>query len=436
MTRCKLVIDGYNLQLTHGTGVATYARNLTYCARDIGCDVHVLYGSGRVFPKEPLLSEINFFDAKEGSGSAMIRLLRQASHVFPYPWDLPARQVPVSGAVITRAFKSRLPFFDGLWTSDRLFERAHVRFYAYRKFSEVSLPFRPDIVHWTYPLPLRIPHAKNIYTIHDLVPLRLPHTTLDLKPNYLRLVRSIARNADHIVTVSETSRRDIIDLLGVPEDRVTNTYQAVDIPSKYQNKPDSVVKREVEGAFALPFKGYFLFFGAIEPKKNVGRLVEAYLSSGIATPLAIVGKLAWKTDEELRLVEQDVVKRQRRIRRFDYAPFPLLVSLIRGAKAVLFPSLYEGFGLPALEAMQLGVPVLASTEGALPEVIGDAGLLVDPYDPREIAEGIRRLDAEGELRGALVEKGRKRAEFFSPEAYRARLTRLYDIVRTGQPTPP
>jgi len=295
---------------------------------------------------------------------------------------------------------------------------------------------RPDIAHWTYPLPIKVPGAINIYTLHDLVPLRLPYTTLHNKRRYFDLMRKMARRADHIVTVSETSKRDIINLLGVPEHRVTNTYQSVEIPSKYAEKPLDLVKKEIEGTFNVRFKDYMLFFGAIEPKKNVGRLIEAYLASGITTPLLIVGKLAWKYEQEMRLMNDEatsylehlgtVTYRRRKIFHVDYAPFPLLVSLIRGAKAVLFPSLYEGFGLPILEAMKLGTPVLTSTEGSTPEVAGEGALLIDPYDSRALAQGITELDSNAELRDALSAAGRKQAETFSAAAYAKRISALYD----------
>jgi glycosyltransferase involved in cell wall biosynthesis len=170
----------------------------------------------------------------------------------------------------------------------------------------------------------------------------------------------------------------------------------------------------------------------------VGRLIEAYLASNIDTPLLIVGKPAWKSEQELRMLNEDVtayleqvgslIYRRRRIFQIDYAPFPLLVSLIKGAKCVLFPSLYEGFGLPVLEAMKLGTPVLASSEGAIPEVAGDGALLIDPYDTRSIADGIATLDRNAELRASLIDRGRKRAEVFSPEAHARRLEAVYDSL--------
>jgi glycosyltransferase involved in cell wall biosynthesis len=268
--------------------------------------------------------------------------------------------------------------------------------------------------------------------------LRLPFTTLDNKRGYFKLVSILARRADHIITVSETSRKDIINLLGVPEWKVTNTYQSVEIPDKDANKPDDIVKREVEGTFVVKYKEYMLFFGAIEPKKNVGRLIEAYLASKVDTPLLIVGKRAWKHEQELRILNEDatsfqeqvgsLIYRRHRIFLIDYAPFPLLVSLIKGAKCVLFPSLYEGFGLPMLEAMKLGTPVLTSSEGATPEVGGDGAMLIDPYDTRAIAEAIAALDRDAELRSSLSQKGRKRAAVFSSEAHARKLEAVYDTL--------
>jgi glycosyltransferase involved in cell wall biosynthesis len=103
---------------------------------------------------------------------------------------------------------------------------------------------KPDLMHWTYPLPLKISSIPNIYTLHDLVPLRLPYTTLDNKRKYLRLVEKIASSADHIVTVSESSKNDIIKILGVTPERITNTYQSVSIPEKYANKSEDLVQKK------------------------------------------------------------------------------------------------------------------------------------------------------------------------------------------------
>lgn len=424
-----VLIDGYNLGLEKGTGVATYARNLSYEVGRLGHHTSILYGQQGLSSREPLLREIGFFDS--GITKRQSRLQDLAALVSP----LPSRgmAVPVTGRVVTRQFTARLPHYDTLYNAADVFRRAHGRFQAWGSTTAVQLPQRPDLAHWTYPLPLRVPGAVNLFTVHDLVPLRLPYTTLDNKRRYLALLRTIARTADHLVTVSECSRRDIIEITGIAPERVTNTYQAVDIPAGYRATAEEQVAREVEGAIGAGYKDYFLFWGSIEPKKNIGRIVEAYMASGLTTPLVIVGAQAWRAEGELRLLDAlangkpakgDV--RRGRVIQLPYAPFGLLVSLIRGAKAALFPSLYEGFGLPVLEAMLLGTPVLCSNTSSLPEVAGDAAIAVDPYDTAAIAAGLRALDADAGLRADLTRRGLAQAAHFSPERYRARLAALYE----------
>ncbi len=438
----RVFIDGYNLALEEGTGVATYARNLSYALGAMGCTTGVLYGTRASHSAVPLLQEVGFFDPLVGT-SIPARLQRLHSYVrlARSPIGEIAFRIPITGKVIATTYRDRLPHFDEIWNVQDMFQQMGLHYAVTRHRLKVQVPQRPALMHWTYPLPLYVPKARNLYTLHDLVPLRLPFTTLDTKKRYLRLHMRLRRTADHLVTVSENSRRDIINLLGVPEDRVTNTYQAVHIPDRLRNLPADQLRAEVEGSFGLTCGNYFLFFGAIEPKKNVGRLIQAYLASGVEAPLVIVGKKAWKSEQELRLLFDDHIRylvqdgaylrTRHKIILLDYAPFRLLVNLIRGARAVLFPSLYEGFGLPALEAMLLGTPVLTGNTASMPEVVGDAALQVDPYSIPALVEAIRALDGNAELRGQLAAAGPKRAALFSPERYAARLAELYG--RLGVP---
>ena len=128
----------------------------------------------------------------------------------------------------------------------------------------------------------------------------------------------------------------------------------------------------------------------------------------------------------VQTLKDGVIRRSDRIRRYDFLPLHSLVSLVRGAKATLFPSLYEGFGLPVLESMLVGTPVLTSQAGSLAEVAGDAAYIADPYDVDSIALGIRALDSDEGLRLALAEKGRRQAANFSPELYRDKLGATYE----------
>lgn len=426
-----IMIDGRNLGLEKGTGVATYGRNLSYCLHDLGYGVDVLYGNRAAPGMSDLMKEIAFFDSNVGKPPALIRALNTVKDTLRAPFGFAAARVPITGKVIHDSFKSRLPYFDHVENSPNLYTRAHNVFGIFKRLHKIYPEHKPDLMHWTYPLPLKMPGVPNIYTLHDLVPLRLPYTTLDNKRQYFRLVSSIAKRADHIVTVSESAKRDIMELLGVPEDRITNTYQSVHIPSKYADKPEDVVQREIEGTFGLEYKNYYLFWGSIEPKKNIGRLIEGYLASGVEAPLVIVGAQAWKSEEELKLLYDDNIRSliqtrvKRKVIQLSYAPFPLLVSLIKGAKASVFPSLYEGFGLPVLESMLLGTPVITANTSSLPEVTGEAAVLVNPYDTREIAQAIRTLDADEAWRENLSGLGRVQAAWFSEAAYRERLSGIY-----------
>ena len=430
----KVVVDGFNLALEKGTGVATYARNLTSGLRDTGHEVHVLYGMPGASGKNDLLREVAFFDET----STKISIVGRARRIFgavTNPFARPISPINLSGAVIYKQFVSRLPAFDQLWNSSNLYEHAATHFRLYGCRLRVKAPKGACLTHWTYPLPIKACGTTNIYTLHDLVPLRLPYTTLDKKRNYFNLVKRLAESANHIVTVSETSKKDIMSMLGVPESKITNTYQSVSIPEAYLSIPTRMLRAELAGAFRLQYKKYLLFFGSIEPKKNISRIIEAYLASGIDFPLVVVGAQAWKSDQELKLLKQAVPVHEyvpgqagSKIVQLEYATFPQLVNLIRGALAVTFPSLYEGFGLPILEGMICGTPVITSNVGSMLEIAGDAAILVDPYNTREIKDAMVEAVRNADLRADKVSRGALVAKRFSPEAYQKRLEALYSRV--------
>jgi glycosyltransferase involved in cell wall biosynthesis len=425
MQRGRVGVDGYNLALPNGTGVATYGVALVETLRSLGLAVDGLFGIPVGRREE--LREVLFFEAMARGLPALSpypsvhRALRWASQFRRRP-VLP---VPETGLVERRFFAGRLPAFDRILSSARLFEKAEQHFDRTRRFYTVTLPDPPAVMHWTYPLPLRVRGAKNVYTLHDLVPLKLPYATLDRKRVYHRVVETICREADHVCTVSESSRQDVIDRFGVAPGRITNTYQSAPVPPL----ADPGDAGEVLG---LERDGYYLFFGAIEPKKNVGRLVEAFLAARTEVPLVIVGARAWQSERDLQLIGGTA---KHRVQRLEYLPRGLLMQLVAGARGVLFPSLYEGFGLPVLEAMQLGVPVVTSNTSSLPEVAGEAALLVDPYDTGAVARTIARLDGDASLRVTLGALGRVQAERFSAERYRERLGAMYEGLLPQQATP-
>jgi glycosyltransferase involved in cell wall biosynthesis len=429
----SIYFDGLNLSLEHGTGIATYTRVLADVVRGLGFEVGVVYSSPHRPPKNALLREITFFDPNNAAHISRPRgFYNRVVDQTHYPRGVRPTPLDLSGTVITDQFKARLPPQDHMFMSRNLFANARYYFSWSKRFAELSFDAPPDILHCTYQLPLRAKSACNVYTIHDLVPLRLPFATLDNKRQTYRLLRKIAAEADHIVTVSEHSRRDIIELLGADESRVTNTYESVGFPPEFLARSDDVVAEQLRATFNLEKDGYLLFYGAFEPKKNVGRLLEAYLMSAADIPLVITGPAGWGTTAEaallkqLREEERSLPQSRRRLYRYEYASRSMLVSLIRGARAVLFPSLYEGFGLPVLEAMLLGTPVVTSHTSSLPEIAGDAALYVNPYETDDIARAIKTIVADADLRAELSRRGCMQAEQFSVARYRERVAALYD----------
>lgn len=426
----RVGVDGFNLAIPRGTGVATYARGLSQCLAGLGHSVDVVYGLGIPANASPAVREVEFFDRLEterGGWMPKYPSVGWARQMLGAYRGATAVEIPMSGRVIPTQLTARLPTFDRILNIADLFSTASRYFQAFGRFMPVRIAggpgTTPRVMHWTYPVPVTLEGARNVYTIHDLVPLRLPYTTLDHKPTYFRLLTECLRQADHICTVSETSRKDLLNFFpSFPPSRITNTYQAVALPVQLPTSED--VRILLDRAFDLEQGQYFLFFGSIEPKKNVGRLLEAFLSTELKIPLVMVGARAWKSENELRLL-QHRPERDRRVRRIDYLASDTLLMLIRGARAVVFPSLYEGFGLPLLEAMALGTPVLTSREGSLPEVGGDAPLYVDAYDPRDIAAGMQRIASDDALHASLRERGLKRAQMFDMVRYCDRVREMY-----------
>lgn len=288
---------------------------------------------------------------------------------------------------------------DGaLWSRD-VFRLAQARFNRSGRLLELSAPGAAGIVHWTYPVPVRIAGWANCYTVHDVIPLTRPalaHT--DAAALRARLAAIVATDA-RLVTVSAHSRDAIVAALGIPAGRV------VDCGSAPEPFPDAA-----EYAERLSPGSYFLFCGMDEPRKNLARIKAAMRASGAPRVLAIAGHDA--------AAEPDVVP-------LGYLSRSDLAAAIRGARALVFPSLEEGFGLPVIEAMALGTPVLTSDRGALAEVAGGAALLVDPEDVGAIADGIARLDRDDALVTALRTRGLERARAFSLAAFGQRLRALH-----------
>jgi len=278
----------------------------------------------------------------------------------------------------------------------------------------VELRRRPaDLLHVQFTAPPFAP-CPVVATIHDLSFEHLPETFKRRSWMQLRLtVRRTARTAAHIITSSEFSRRDLIETYGVAPERITVTLAAA--APHFRPAPAETVAA-VKRRYGIA-GDYVLAVGSIQPRKNLVRLVRAYSdlrrrrSHDKLPRLVLVGKRAWLYGETLRAVERSGVASE--VIFTGYVPESDLPALYTGALCFVYPSYFEGFGLPPLEAMQCGAAVVAGDRTSLPEVVGDAGLLVNPFDEEAIGAAIARLIDDGELRAQLGARGRQRAALFS-----------------------
>ena len=267
----------------------------------------------------------------------------------------------------------------------------------------------------------------TVLTVHDLIFRHLPEHHKRLNRWYLNATMPLyCRRATHIIAVSEATRQDLIAAYGVPPEKITVVLEAADPQFKPQ-LPERVM--HVRGVYGLP-EIYLLYVGTIEPRKNLTRLLHAweplYLAKK-APPLAIAGKRGWLAEDFYAALEASPAREG--VLFTGFVADDDLPALYSGATAFVFPSLYEGFGLPPLEAMACGAPVLCGNTSSLPEVVGDAALTVDPTSVEAIREGLRCLSHDVLLRAELREKGLRRAAAFSWERAAQETLALYRNLR-------
>ena len=299
------------------------------------------------------------------------------------------------------AWRIRAIPFPRLWT--------HVRLSAEMLTHAPGVLFVPSHV-----VPLRHPRRTAV-TIHDLGYLEYPQAHTRLSRLYLHVSTWFsAHSARRVIAISEATKRDLVRHYRINPNKIAVVYHGRDPIFKPVHDEQQIEATAAEYGVSMP---YCLHVGTLQPRKNLGLLVEAWtiLRDTMEHPpqLLLAGKRGWLYDSLF-----DAVNKQRLgnlIKFADYVERDDLPALYSGALALTFPSLYEGFGLPALEAMSCGTPVLASNATSLPEVVGDAGILLDPNDARAWAGAVERLLSDPELRNELSHKGLARAASFTWE---------------------
>ncbi len=283
-------------------------------------------------------------------------------------------------------------------------------------------------------LPLLKLGYRTVVTIHDLVSFLFPETVPRKYSLYMRVMTRLAvRSADRIIAVSGATRQDLQRILRVPDDKVVVIHEAV--APEFAVASDPETRRAVARRYGIR-PPYCLFVGNLEPRKNLIRLIEAFahLKAGGAErfrslQLVLVGTRGWLDSRIFRAVDAHGIAAD--LVFTGYVQPADLPALYGGAACFVFPSLYEGFGLPVLEAMSAGTPVVASRVGAIPEVVEDAALLVDAHRPTELAQAIESAVSDPILRARLVARGRARAQLFTWERVARQTLAVYEAVHAA-----
>ncbi len=292
---------------------------------------------------------------------------------------------------------------------------------------------RVDIAHGLFHLLPAAVAAKRLVTVHDLVVFRHPEThTAETVRTHQRLLRHAARNADALIAVSESCRRDILDILNVPPEKVFVVPNGVCIED-FEGALDPAALARCRQQLGLQ-RDYWIYIGTIEPRKNLTRLLTGYRRIVDRFPdcpdLLLVGRKGWHAEAIFQAIGE--LRLENRVYHAGYLPRSDLILLLRNAAACLYPSLYEGFGLPVLEAMAAGVPVLTSNISALPEVIGPCGVLINPEEPDSLEAGMETLHLQPDACARMAREARERARGFSWENSAMRLAQVYRAVHQDE----
>ncbi|MGQ9908847.1 MAG: glycosyltransferase family 4 protein [Candidatus Flexifilum sp.] len=310
------------------------------------------------------------------------------------------------------------PITPSWWA--RIWQRAGVPLPIEAVIGRVALYHATDFV-----LPPTLPATPTILTVHDLSFVRVPEAASPRLKAYLdQVVPRSVRRVDHVLADSTATKQDLIEIYGTPPEKITVLLSGVE--PTFQPVRSAEARAAARARYGLPSRPYIFSVGTVQPRKNYARLIAALAvlrQRGHDVDLAIAGGKGWLDDPIYAAIRAHHVEDH--VHFLGFVADADLPALYSGAVLTALPSLYEGFGIPVLESMACGTPVLTSSISSLPEVAGDAAVLVDPTDLEAIIDGLERLLLDHELRRQLTELGLARATLFTWDSAANLLLQVY-----------
>ncbi|RKQ60620.1 glycosyltransferase involved in cell wall biosynthesis [Thermovibrio guaymasensis] len=427
----KALIAGYDLELKFQRGIGYFSRSLVTALYELGYEVHLL--TSAKYDKNRTIYTLNVLKKLTGTlqESFKRKLLpfKVLEIILKQKWI--GDFIPFNPNMYDFDFDINLTHFKfvkGFVNIPHFYDYTHINDYLpFNRSLKLTLPTDYSLFISISPMNVVAPYP-TVQVIHDLIPLK--STFIPDNPKiFLKRLKTALEKSKLVLCVSEFSRRECLEVFPEYEEKLVTIYQPAPI---YEEEKKLALNEDVQNSLLQILnlkKGSFLFYvGVLEKRKNIKRLIEAFLSvyNKIKIPLVLAGPLGFGSDEFKQYLENK--KYKNKVIYLGYVGNIEKLVLMKTSRAFVFPSLKEGFGLPVLEAMALGTPVLTSSVSSLPEVCGSAALYVNPLKVSEIAEGLVEITTNETLNSKLSLAGMERAKMFSFKNFKEKLIKAIQSV--------
>jgi glycosyltransferase involved in cell wall biosynthesis len=426
MSSYKILIGGYDFEQKIHRGITFYGKALVKSLSEN--ELYLLTSSKFVEEKE--LMYLNILKKLDDPESDLILSKKKLTEYFKFIIKNNKHLIYKNNKRNLKEKLQYLNYIDYFYNIPYLYDISGVHNKLFEKKPlDIKVSKEIDYLLLTSPMNIKS-NIPVIQTLHDVIPLTcIEHPPMDsLKIFYYR-VKNMIKYSEKIISVSNFSKEECIKIFPEAEDKIEVTHQPIPIYEEEEEiANDEIVQSSVLKKFKLKEDNYLFFIGMLERRKNIKLLIEAYLAVAdkIKIPLVLAGALGYGKEEFISYLKDK--KYKKKIIYLNYISNIEKLVLLKNARAFVFPSLNEGFGLPPLEAMKMKTPVLTSNVTALPEVCGEAALLINPYSLKELADGLIEISENNSLREELLKNAPKQVEKFSYDNFKAKINKVIDSI--------